>query len=1164
MRIQGEQQWQPLLVGTDDSHMKDQFARMVEYSPLGDEVLGHLFTDSRKRTVFQASNPIPTDAKTADWFGAHRVPARASFAPGSLLFSFNEALHAYLHTVYDHNAQQFYQKTISRIADFSGSIIPTHTRAFPDIISARYGNRPLFTGVDASGKGREMFKEIIKIGLTAINAVAHTDVGATAGAHKNGDGKLMSAGCRMFFSALRTAIQQRLPNTSCIIRTILNDFLTTREEFAWLASNLPKGSTLRMVYVNGGNVSGTRAPGQRCTTSVGLTVNRIVNWLALGIASTFAACNHELFADVHTLREFFGYALLNGAVTPDGRGDDTKVVGRQSTTALVYRLVALLGGNLTSTTWTKDNDANIPAGVSYTATATMAATKALELNNKGLYPLLLVEYIAYCAGTAPSNYHIKGDDTEHGDYLDHLKGFWLYYDNSTPLSDRVNPIEPDADMFMRIAPHRPESIVYQSTHMLLQTAMRGEKPAGVTDRAYITHNLAGISDVTKDQMRGQLPYFRRMFETMHSTCEFMRSILELKGFKDVSRTFTSHAQDGVLGFAFARELLGQGGGMRYIGDNLFRGAVKYEKDEPVKYFDEGEEKSLISTGAVFVTPGDQGHSRFFSDESAEAFHTIWNNGATAAALQETFRNYSDACRAMLVTCDEVIEELQDGEFFLEAREGDLARITKKTGHPPYSPASLALHYARPSAIGLLQPSSKVLPFGQYDTAASLRRGGRLFTTSKREITAQNAPGIQAVVDRVNAVVTGRESLDAETMYTAAAYIREAIQGLSGTTMFAGELVRVTHGYPLAPNALSTRLLVRMMGARLPAESSMTFVDDAAEIIDIVGREDVKTAYAKVAKQVRKICGRTHVTMGGDRKEQQVQNIADLNIIPISFNMLARDIPFAGIYNYAYTFEEIVCRMFGFKRGDIVSKAGDETRAAGTLTRPQRLFLNMFIDPYREVTEAEFTISDEDAPLCRIFRGNDGLGLGRPKFLSDEVFNKALLGSLYPGPGVYDVAGPASSASLTVGVRARGVGTDPAATPVFRDTAIAIGSRIGSTDTANATKLFYVKRTGDKTDTVHERDNILTEVDIPASLQGAVHRRVSRARFATPLVRNLFFLTNLQRVILHGLNQDQMRANRIIASDQEITRTGLTEYDDRSHDRHRAFLGQDRRQYVDKE
>jgi hypothetical protein len=51
-------------------------------------------------------------------------------------------------------------------------------------------------------------------------------------------------------------------------------------------------------------------------------------------------------------------------------------------------------------------------------------------------------------------------------------------------------------------------------------------------------------------------------------------------------------------------------------------------------------------------------------------------------------------------------------------------------------------------------------------------------------------------------------------------------------------------------------------------------------------------------------------VGSGRGLEQIFNLVDMNIIPINVHAMMRDIPLANLYNYEYTFEQMIVSMFG--------------------------------------------------------------------------------------------------------------------------------------------------------------------------------------------------------------------------------------------------------------
>jgi hypothetical protein len=145
--------------------------------------------------------------------------------------------------------------------------------------------------------------------------------------------------------------------------------------------------------------------------------------------------------------------------------------------------------------------------------------------------------------------------------------------------------------------------------------------------------------------------------------------------------------------------------------------------------------------------------------------------------------------------------------------------------------------------------------------------------------------------------------------------------------------------------------------------------------------------------------------------ERVYNIVDMNIIPINVHALMRDIPLANLYNYEYTFEQMVASMYGEQASRYTAAAG----AAGAIANPdtrstRQMFLRLLVDPYLDVATEMYGSDTRDLGstgyVHRIFRGDNNLGMGRPKFLSDQLFNKVLFGSVYQSRRDFDEAGPA--------------------------------------------------------------------------------------------------------------------------------------------------------------
>lgn len=135
----------------------------------------------------------------------------------------------------------------------------------------------------------------------------------------------------------------------------------------------------------------------------------------------------------------------------------------------------------------------------------------------------------------------------------------------------------------------------------------------------------------------------------------------------------------------------------------------------------------------------------------------------------------------------------------------------------------------------------------------------------------------------------------------------------------------------------------------------------------------------------------------------IRNIIDLNIIPIDFSGFNRFIPMSNIMNYAYTLERMALDV-------LVPNDNDRNRVLDVVIKqqgipissPEMLIYALLVNPYSN-------ISFSDNPtfgsiLGNMFMGNHNIPLGRPKFINDQLFQKALFGSNFLNQFAYNTTG----------------------------------------------------------------------------------------------------------------------------------------------------------------
>ena len=145
-----------------------------------------------------------------------------------------------------------------------------------------------------------------------------------------------------------------------------------------------------------------------------------------------------------------------------------------------------------------------------------------------------------------------------------------------------------------------------------------------------------------------------------------------------------------------------------------------------------------------------------------------------------------------------------------------------------------------------------------------------------------------------------------------------------------------------------------------------------------------------------------------RRAMLAFNVIDLNIVPIKLQALMREMPLINLMNYACTFDHMISDLFGVKNENLLKNARDgnliniDNLLENNEREPaKKLFGLLTIYPYANI---DYKVYENF--VSAIIRGSMGIeGLGRPKYIGDEVYNKALFGEIYPGQVYVEEMGP---------------------------------------------------------------------------------------------------------------------------------------------------------------
>ena len=389
--------------------------------------------------------------------------------------------------------------------------------------------------------------------------------------------------------------------------------------------------------------------------------------------------------------------------------------------------------------------------------------------------------------------------------------------------------------------------------------------------------------------------------------------------------------------------------------------------------------------------------------------------------------------ALSSSASETLKELGDSPIYFQTQENSIEQYRMRYGKMPLMPLSTSLYLLNDLdviAAGGPPNDLKLFPGHVLGTPNfKFMYGTRQLIMRSTPIVFDQIPGVKALLDAYNGVSGQQEQINdsrylqfIQTTVSALRYIAEARNlksSLTGTILFsAGTLVAgVAVG---AGNGIVNYT---------PGSSASPATGNAAySIKSPYNRTDINSVLALVEssnqdEEIHKITDRvtddSSRNLQNSRELERINNIVDMNIIPINVHALMRDTPLANLYNYEYTFEQMVASIYGEQAYRFSGPDGGSNAINNENTKTTRqMFLRLLVDPYMLVTDPMYgsEVADMGSTgfVHRIFRGDNNLGMGRPKFLSDQLFNKALFGSIYQSKTDYDEAGPSVGIGITRG------------------------------------------------------------------------------------------------------------------------------------------------------
>lgn len=558
--------------------------------------------------------------------------------------------------------------------------------------------------------------------------------------------------------------------------------------------------------------------------------------------------------------------------------------------------------------------------------------------------------------------------------------------------------------------------------------------------------------------------------------------------------------------------------------------------------------------------------------------------------QQRLRSFLDrvgtACDTMLSTISAVMNELNDAPLYLEVSENSITEYNDANNQYPFMPTSsmTALINSRnpaftPGLGGGLGPggapdASKYhigLPGyeGPSTDSFMFNYGTRLLLHdySVRPLPEHN-PGVAEILEVYNVSAESAKKLDAKAYNSFNSKCVELLRYLTTTKLYSRLFSASTYymeydgftapgrqgGYGLTPYQLNTPGI----GLRQPQAS-------LSQVLQLTTTTTKSNALDLIEQYIHNSSGRPE---NADRDAAMIYNILDLNISPINVHALRREIPLINMYNYAYTYDTFVTYMtessyYGehysgnnlevdyhdrqrgfpvtsqarYRNKRLVSSGftNNQVSAIGNYVTTHDVLAAMSRNPYINVGGPVFWGKFTD-----LIAGNSSLQFyGRPKFISDQLWNKVLL----------QQAVPYSSTNIGRGrsVYAQGIrrndlsnvdgkfGTNGIRGLIRNNVRPRLDGKAQST--INGVNHTYFTYRGP-----NNQYRIVRSVDANDP-NGQRTRTIGKDRFDTKFIRNLIFLTNVQRLMMYKIGSELTKFRYPVISDVSVINRKLTDYNE---------------------
>jgi len=443
-----------------------------------------------------------------------------------------------------------------------------------------------------------------------------------------------------------------------------------------------------------------------------------------------------------------------------------------------------------------------------------------------------------------------------------------------------------------------------------------------------THVIASAAEIPthmREKIRAHAPYYRAMFLAIIHKGEFMRQLIENTSITSMNKNVTEQISDY----------------------NTF-----------IDKFDTWKNSTTIAP----ATANQQyyNYSVNINTIASKNFENIGYNFGDKnikTRVLELLRSMIDGSQAIVKACDDTIAAIGDTPHYFETSRDSIATYRAQNNTDPIMPISPLINAGYKLMDNVFIPESGINTSGfkfQYAIRGLYNR-----KIENDEKAADTLTAFTSMINTFNKYAHGHIKIDDSLTNSIARSIIMGFDYVFNSEQFQHMLAGMVD---IDLNIL--RSFEEQNNIYVPFGIN---INDSVMIVESLTRSDA----------IHKVLNTTLGSNSKTNANMLYANIIDLNMVPFDIHVLARQLPFHFVLNYAYTFDTIVADMMSLP-GDHINISDDDVNDA------RRAFMSLISKPMKEYN------NDERNWIYRVINGAVNLPyFGQPKFLSDQMMAKIL-------------------------------------------------------------------------------------------------------------------------------------------------------------------------------